>query len=133
MSVDVDFRAFLLADSEVAAITQTVALNHVPAADEAPYVWFGRTSSRDETDLGGEGGLVDTTFAVECVATEIAVAVALGEAVRQRCNGWRGVMNSATRVQGMFVEDAADDYVLRSAFEDESVDVVALEVQVIHE
>lgn len=132
MTVDADFRTFLLADATIAGLTSVVALNHVPQFDEAPYVWFGRISSREEVDLGGEGGIVDTAFAVECVATDVATAVSLGEAVRARCNGWRGTMG-ATRVQGMFVEDAADDYVPRSDFEDESIDIVAIEVQVLHE
>jgi hypothetical protein len=134
VSVDVDFRSYLLADTAITAITSVICLNWIPQDASKPFVWFQVMSSREEVGLDGEGGIIETVFAVECVSTSPSQVQSLAAAVRARCNGAQGLLvDAGTFVQGMFVEDASDDYIPKTQFEDAPISIVALEIQLFHE
>lgn len=133
LAIDEQLIAYLLADTGVSALVATrVHEGQVPQVDTFPYVWLERHTKEQTGGLTPrETQLVEQRFNVECVATSIASAQTLAEAVRASLHEKRGVLTGTeAAVQGVFVEDHSDDYLPRNSGEDEGLHIVSLDVSV---
>jgi hypothetical protein len=130
-------RTFLLGSDAITSIVgQRVHQSHVPHLDpDKPvpaYIWFGRTTTRDERQLAGAAGEAEfsTMFSLECFSEDLDEAQRLGAAVKSRLNNYQGAFGDST-VQGIFVEDQNDDYIPRSIPADVGAELTAFSVEVI--
>lgn len=131
MSFAVDFRAYLLAQSAIAsAVGERVHVGMVPEETEPPYLWMQRAGASHERTLDQPQG--ETPFEerwdLEAIAAEPDDLATLDEAIRG-LDSARGDFGDG-RMQALFVEDQADDYVPKGVWSDEGLDVAAYQITV---
>lgn len=132
-----DLIAFLTADSTIAALVTDansvvgICHNIVPQEMAFPLVWLRRASRETERTLDAAVGEQPDSvrFDLECYGDDLEEAMDLADAVTARLDNYRGTFGTRT-AQGMFVEDASDDYVPRGIMGDESIHFAALSVQI---
>lgn len=132
-----DLITFLAADTAIADLVTDsdgdVAIHHntVPQDSEFPLVWLRRASRDSERTLDAAvGDEPDSVrFDVECYGDDLDEAMDLAAAVTERLDNYRGAFGTRT-AQGMFVEDASDDYTPRGIMGDEELHFAALSVQI---
>lgn len=132
-----DLIAFLTADTTIATLVTDansvvgICHNIVPQGTEFPFIWLRRASRDTERTLDAAvGDEPDSVrFDVECYGDDLDEAMSLAAAVTARLDNYRGTYGTRT-AQGMFVDDASDDYVPRGIMGDESVHFAALSVQI---
>lgn len=132
-----DLIAFLAADATIAGLVTDadgdVGVHHniVPQDSEFPLVWLRRASRENERTLDAAVGddPDSVRFDIECYGDDLDEAMSLAAAVTARLDNYRGAYGTRT-AQGMFVEDASDDYVPRGIMGDESIHFAALSVQI---
>jgi hypothetical protein len=93
-------------------------------------VWFQQQSSNTSVLNNGTPYLDDTIFDVEVASLDIDQAQREANTIRTALNGYRGLMIFQP-VQGVFVSDAADDYIPRNLNADEGFQVCAFQVRII--
>lgn len=133
MSFGADLRAWLIAQPAVRAIAaRRVHQNRAPESYAGPYVWFARRSiDQQDTTLDQEPGEIAyrQRFDLEAIADTTGDAMQLAAALQQ-LHTYRGAFGAGT-VQGVFIEDQADDYTPRGLMADEALDFGALDLLVI--
>lgn len=129
-SIGEDLIAFVIADSAIATLVdQRVHQNHMPEQSSYPAVWLMRSGKEKDRDLDGQGGIVRHTFDVEALSPDMDEAEELGDALENRLAGHKGTFGART-VQGVFVDDADDDYIPRGNAGDDGISVVAQQVTI---
>lgn len=107
-------RAYLLADPAIAAIVANrVFATVIPQGVNSASVVVSLISGRGDHHMEGASGLGRSRLQVDAWAPGADVATALGNAVRDRIDGFRGVMgegDAAVTVQGIFLADERDGY-----------------------
>ena len=119
-TLEENLRTFLLADSTVSSIVGgRVAYNHVPQADDVPYVFFQMSGTVDDDGIGDSAG-APTRFQydVECWADDPYTAKRLGLQVQTILNKYRGTLGNQT-VQAVFAQSASDGYTPKAIPADE--------------
>ena len=142
MGMRADLLAFLRSLNAVTAITGRRRIHDTQAPPQfvGAYLWFARSSIGQERTLDGgpqiaAGEIVGGAapfrvyFDFEAISDDGAEAQDLADALLL-LDGYRGAFGAGT-VQGIFVDDAADDYTARGigAAED-SLEYAALDIQI---
>ena len=97
-----------------------------------PRIWYARSSEREDLDLGGEGGLVESEWDLEVISDDLDEAQDLAHVVKRFLRGKRGTFGTQT-VLGTFVEDHNDEYISKSVDAESGYQVAALRVRIFHE
>ena len=121
-----DFRAFLLAQSGIAAVVGShVHVGSVPQEIEPPYIYLQRARATHERTLGqGQGETpFEEQWDVEVIVDDPTKLETLAAAIRG-VDCARGTFG-AGRMQGLFLDDQADDYIPKGVFSDAGLDTVA--------
>ena len=124
-----DFRAFLLADSGIAAAVGTrIHVGSVPQPTAAPYIWIGRASVAHERTLDqGQGEQpFEERWDLEVWGESLGDVQDLAELIRG-LDCAKGAFGDGT-IQLLYVEDHADDYSPKGLFSDEGLDLAAFSI-----
>lgn len=140
MAIDTDLRAHLVADSGVQGeISDTSAYGSIQVnkIDQGvttdPKLWLQRTSSAEELFLNGsKTGLVETTFDIECISTNIDSCMDLADAVKDCLHGYQGKLGTGARAYLVEVEDHDDNYYPKNQDDDAGYHIAALAVRILH-
>lgn len=112
------FRAYLLADPAIAAIIGVrIFANVIPQEEPRASVVVSTISGRGDHHMEGPTGLVRPRLQIDAWAPDDDVATTLANLVRDRIDGFSGVMgegDAAITVQGVFLTDE------RSGYDDET-------------
>ena len=134
-SIGEDIRTFIIGSTGVAthfaaiAAPAVVEQNTIRQEAPTPRIWYQRDSEREETDLSGEGGLVESQWNIEVHSTSDDARFDIADALKTRMNGYYGPFGSRT-VQGVFIEDHDDDYIPRGIGSEEGFYVAALSARI---
>lgn len=115
-----NLRQFIVADATVSGIVgDRVSYNHVPQADDVPYVFFQLSGTVDDDGIGDAAG-APTRFQydLECWAADPFTARTLGLRVQAILNKYTGTLGDQT-VQAIFAQSANDNYVPKAVPADE--------------
>jgi len=126
-----DFRSFLLAQSAIAAaVGSNVHVGSVLEEIEAPYIYLQRARASHERTLDQAQGEIpfEEQWDLEAIADNPTDLVTLVDAVRG-IDCARGTFGTS-RMQSLFLEDQADDYLPKGVFSDKGLDVAAWSVTV---
>ena len=123
--IDVSFASFL-GGLTTLPVQQDVISENQPNA----RVWFKKQTSNTNILNNGTPILDDTTFDVEVASLDIDLTQTEANNIRTALNGYRGMM-LFDMVQGVFVSDAADDYIPRNLNADEGFHVAAFQVRIL--
>lgn len=95
MSLETALRTYTLAGATVAALAGTRMYPRVlPQTPTLPAIVYQRIDTRRLHDMAGPDGLPRTRMQVTCWAADVAGAVAMAAAVRERLDGFRGAWGS---------------------------------------
>jgi hypothetical protein len=84
------------------------------------WVWFRRALSNRDTYLSGvQFSAYESFFDIEVVNQDIDIAQNTADTLKSELNGFFGAMGTDF-VQGCWVEDHEDSYVMRSVFNDDA-------------
>ena len=125
-----DFRAFLIANSPLAALVSTrVHVGSVPQPTTAPYVWIGRRGVFHERTISQAVGEqpFEERWDLEAWGS-IDDVQTIAEAIRD-LDCAKGSFGSGT-IQLLQVEDHSDDYIPKGVFSDEGYDLAAFQITV---
>ncbi len=108
----------LLSDSAVAALAgDRLYPNVAPANASAPYLVYARVGRQDiSRDLNQPGNLVQPRIQIDSYAVDYATAKALGRAIRQALDGFRGSISDTAsppatlRIAGIALNIETDFY-----------------------
>ena len=108
-------RAFLLAD---AAISTAVGAGRIypmllPQGQASDSIVYSRISAQNELHNAGPDGLARPRMQIDCWSKTANGATALSLLVKDRIEGYRGVMGSggdAVTVQGVIPDNEREDY-----------------------
>lgn len=107
-------RAFLLADAGIAAVVGArVYPIKIPQGVNLACIVYTRISGRGDYHHGGPSGLAMPRFQIDAWAPTGDAATALANLIKDRINGYRGVMGTdpaSVTVQGVFLLDEREDY-----------------------
>lgn len=107
-------RAYLLADVAIATIVGArVFATIIPQGVNSASIVVSLISGRGDHHMEGASGLGRSRLQIDAWAPDADVATALGNAVRDRIDGFSGVMGegaAAVTVQGVFLTDERDGY-----------------------
>jgi len=107
-------RAFLLADAGIAAIVGTrVYPIKIPQGVKVASIVYFRVSGPGDYSMDGPSGLARHRLQLDSWAPTADAATALANLVKDRIDGYSGVMGSggaAVNVQGVFQTDLREDY-----------------------
>lgn len=104
------FRPFLLEDAAIAAIVvDRVYSIRIPQGVRASSIVFTRVSGAGDYHLAGPSGIINVRMQVDAWAITPDAAVTLANLVKDRLDGYRGLMG-AVMVHGVFVADLREDY-----------------------
>ena len=96
MSVSPALHAILTADAGVSALVAARVRPHMAwAEDDLPYVVYARISDVVGYHMGGEDGLYDARYQLDCWAATGEDAEALAEAVQSALSNYRGTAGPA--------------------------------------
>ena len=130
-----NIRTVLIADSTGvnAIVNGRVHQNLVPETLVTPRIWYTRAGSLEEVDCAGIGGLIDSSWDMECHAEDLDVAQNTAQAIKDLLNGTFGTFGTDT-VAGIFVTDHDDDYLPKGIGEDDDahIHIAAISVQIMH-
>ena len=116
--LDENLRTFLLADSTLSAITNSVHINRVPDNKRNPYVWIQTTDRDSDLCLDGASGPALTTFDIEATSTELDKAKDMQTAIRNRLQGYTGSFGDQA-VAFVRIDSIDDSYISRQQFGDQ--------------
>lgn len=126
-----NLRTVLIASTAIQAAMPTVELparctqNLIYQDTPKPQVWYGRSSSVEEVDLSGAGGLVESEWDIEVISDDLDEAQDIADAVKRFLNGKYGAFGTQTLL-GCFVQDHNDEYVPKSIGDESGYNVAAL-------
>lgn len=121
-----DFRTFLVAQPAISAAVGThVHVGSVPQEIAPPYIYLQRARATQERTLDQEQGEIpfEEQWDIEAISADPDQLAAITDAVRG-IDCARGVFG-AGRMQSIFLEDQADDYIPKGIFSDTGLDVAA--------
>jgi hypothetical protein len=124
-----DFRAFLLADSGIAAAVGTrVHVGSVPQPTAAPYIWIGRAGVTHERTLDQSQGEqpFEERWDLEVWGEDLGDVQDLAELIRG-LDCAKGTFGDGS-IQLLYVEDHSDDYSPKGLFSDEGLDLAAFSI-----
>lgn len=108
--IDNDLITFLKAGSAVATLVAArIYPLTMPQGGEYPAVTTQRIDGPRVRSLSGPSNLAHPRFQIDCWATTYASVKAAAQAVRQRLDGYRGLMGTTT-VGGVSLESDTDDF-----------------------
>lgn len=112
--VRVALRQFLLADTGIAAkVASRVFPLVMPQGTKETSIVYTRISGKSGHHMGGRDGLAFIRMQIDAWAMSADEAAALADLVKDRLDGYRGVMGSgdaSVTVQGVFFEDERENY-----------------------
>lgn len=124
--IDENLRTFLLADSTLSAITNSIHINRVPENKTNPYVWIQTTDQEADLCIGGESAPQTTSFDIEATSTDLNKTKDMQAAIRSALHGYSGTFGTQT-VAFIRIDSIDDSYISRQQFGDlESLHVGAL-------
>lgn len=107
-------RTFLLADTGIAAVVGTrVYPIKIPQGINQASIVYTRISGQGIYHMGGPSGLAMPRYQLDAWAPKADDATTLANLIKDRIDGFRGVMGSgpmAVTVQGVFLLDEREDY-----------------------
>lgn len=107
-------REFLLGDSNIgAAVASRVFPIKIPQGVKAANIVYTRISGVGDYDMQGPTGLSGPRYQLDAWAPLADDATALASLIKDRVDGFRGVMGSgenAVTVQGVFCSDERENY-----------------------
>ncbi len=133
-SIGENLKTFLTVDTTTLSSAHRVSQNKVPQhiENQFPRIWFTRSDRFDYTDLDGtKGGMVLSTFDLECISDDVDQALDLADAVYEVLHAYRGSFGAGT-VKGCFVDSQDDDYVPKGIGDDEGLHVAAQSLRIFH-
>lgn len=108
--------------------------NHVPQSQGKiyPRVWYQRTSKTDDPDLDGTvGGLIEELYDIEVMSEEADEAETVADTIRTALHAKQGTFGAGT-IKACFVSDVDDNYEPRGIGSDDGINIVALQVRILH-
>lgn len=132
MSIRSDLRKYL---SEQDTIIPVVASRIYPILrpqdDALPALTYTRMTGGHGHNLKQSSGWAIATFEIECLAETYAAADALAEIVRQKMQGFSGLMGT-TKVQSAILDDESDSIEAPEDDSDEVVFIITLYYRILH-
>jgi len=135
-SIGEDLRTHIVNSTACQALFTSIAAdgcveqNTIRQQAPSPRIWYQRGSSEEPVDCAGVGGLVESTWDIECHSDDLDQALDLADAVKRRLNGHFGSFGTG-RVMGVFVEDHDDDYIPAGVGSEEGLYVAAISARII--
>jgi hypothetical protein len=103
-------RAYLLADAAIAAaVIDRVYTIKIPQGVSATCIVYTRISGGGDYHLQGLSGFARHRYQIDSWAPTANGAASLADLIRDRIDGFRGVMGDVT-VHGIFFQDQREDY-----------------------
>lgn len=103
-------RTFLLAHAPISAIVAARVFPVVlPQGERAASIVYTRVSGFGDHHTEGASGLSRPRVQIDAYAPTHDAAVALADLIKERIDGYRGLMG-AVRVQGVFFVDERENY-----------------------
>ena len=132
MSLATDVKAFMVADAAVnGVVSGRVHYNWIPQNSPRPHIWFQRSEREEALTMDNVGGLVRTTFDVECNSTSLSEAHDLADKVNDLFHGHSGpIVNTTSQLAQ--VDSQQEDYVPRNNDADETIHSASLRVSIWH-
>lgn len=130
-----NIRSFLVGSTGVAAQFDDITLAHVVEQNRVaqdvpqPRIWFRRNAEVKEPDLGGTVTHGESTWDIECQSKEVDQAQNIATEVKTVLNAHRGTFG-ANSIQGAFVFDHDDQYIVKGLSDDDGTFVAALSVTI---
>lgn len=108
--IEEDLAAFLLAGAAVAALVENRLYPlTIEQKAELPALTYQRISGPRVRSLKGPSKLAHPRFQIDCWGSTYGSAKTVAQAVRQRLDGYRGLMGS-TSVGEVILESDTDDF-----------------------
>lgn len=130
--IETRLKTFLQSDDTVRTkVGDRIHFDLVPEDKKRPYIWarLSRTGTFPTTDMSAGQEPGEYQFDLETISPVKSEARQMAEAVRAKCEGYRGAFADST-VRGMFVTDQDEDYEPKGIGEGVGLFVGALGVQV---
>lgn len=111
-------RAFLLADPAVSSAVGGVRIYPLvlPQGQKLASIVYSRVSGQGDHHMQGPSGLTRPRFQIDAWAESLDAAVVLADLVKERIDGFRGVMPNTgspsddVNVQGVFFDTEREDF-----------------------
>lgn len=108
-------RAFLLSDAAIASVVDGARVypQRIPQGETRESIVYTRVSGEGDYTMQGPSGFVRPRFQVDAWASTADAATALANLIKDRLDGYRGVMGEgadAVTVHGVFVADEREDF-----------------------
>lgn len=128
MSVDNDFYSLIYSVIGSSGFVQQNLTSENVTIE--PRIWFQRQSGNTELFLNGTPAIKETVYTVEVIGKTLVNVRNVADAVTVALHGYRGAMGSGF-AQGIFVQDADDDYVAQAIDADTGEHVMAFSVRIL--
>lgn len=100
--------------------------------DFKPYMWVGRSTVTHEKCLDERGGRPEReNFDLEIVGLDPAFVQR--QAIHLHCKQGFIEQMGDMKVQGLYVDDQSDDYQIRNSAEGSGLEIVAFDIEIIHQ
>lgn len=132
MTIGEDIRRWLLGLPEVTGIVgDRIHQNKVPQDTTAAYIFYVQASADSDTGstLGESDQLMDETYDIEVISTDLGEALQVKSAIQTR-HKHRGPFGTG-RVQCLLMEQVADDYVPKGVQSDQGWNVAPLDMRIL--
>lgn len=107
--IEKSLAAYLLKATRVTALTTAIFGVSAPQGQPLPYITYARVSGDHQHHLRGASGVVQVRIQIDAYGTDYANAKAIGEAIRQTIDGYRGPMEQDF-VQSIRIDNDEDSY-----------------------
>lgn len=109
-SLKTAFRDYLVADVTIASFVSTrVYPFAAPPEATLPYILYSRISADHGHHYGGADGLTRQRLDVDSYGTDALTVESMADAIRERCDGFKGLMGTDNLdVRGLWLDDDDD-------------------------
>lgn len=135
-SIGENLRTFITASTAISdqfdSITDVgvVEQNTIREDAPSPRIWFQRSQQNEPLDVDGTGGLVESLWDIEVHSeTSADETLDIADVLKTRLHGHQGKLGTQT-VQGIFVEDHDDDYLVKGDASENGLHVAALSARI---
>ena len=137
-SIGENLRTFLVNSTALSTFFDSIGgigvieQNTVREDAPSPRVWFQRADQRDEVDLSGTGGIIDSRWDIEVHSeTSVDEALDITDALKTRLNGYRGTFGNGS-ILGSFVEDHDDQYLPKGDGSEDGLNIASIQARIIY-
>lgn len=134
--IDIDLRAFLIANSDIltalpnAADAGVIQQNTIAETSPSTRIWYQRRGHETELANNGQPLLSETNFDLEVHSLDIDEAQEIAQAVKDALHGYSGLLGNTFALM-VEVSDHDDSYIPKGPDVDEGQHIAALLIRII--